>query len=172
MSLSQSIIVKGKPIKFPRVPPATGCKWICLSVQLYQEMSCCSGSNSFLQLCNSLLFLVALRELSRELRGHKFSSGNCRHDKLGIQGRGLENCALKVCWHRSTHGRKHYYPLVPCTSEIITSNSVKVCKLVLLIWKCKSSKPQKKFFISSVIFKQLIQSGMTLFFTWEISQAY
>ena len=61
----------------------------------------------FTTLNNSLLFLVPLRELSRELRVINY---NLRKivgmTNLSFRGEGAGSCALKVYEHRSTHGRK------------------------------------------------------------------
>ena len=77
----------------------------------------------FTTLNNSLLFLVPLRELSRELRVINY---NLRKivgmTNLSFRGEGAGSCALKVYEHGSTHGRKKeiYSPLVSCTSKLIT----------------------------------------------------
>jgi len=61
----------------------------------------------FTTLNNSLLFLVPVRELSRELRVINY---NLRKivgmTKLPFRGEGFGSCALKVYEHRSTHGRR------------------------------------------------------------------
>ena len=61
----------------------------------------------FTTLNNSLLFLVPLRELSRELRGINY---NLRKivgmTNLLFRGEGAGSYALKVYEHWSTHGRK------------------------------------------------------------------
>ena len=76
----------------------------------------CSVSRNGLLLCvqfvfttlnNSLLFLVPVRELSRELRVINY---NLRKivgmTNLPFRGEGFGSCALKVYEHRSTHGRQ------------------------------------------------------------------
>ena len=61
----------------------------------------------FTTLNNSLLFLVPVRELSRELRVINY---NLRKivgmTNLLFRGEGFGSCALKVYEHRSTHGRQ------------------------------------------------------------------
>ena len=61
----------------------------------------------FTTLNNSLLFLVPVRELSRELRVINY---NLRKivgmTNLQFRGEGFGSCALKVYEHRSTHGRQ------------------------------------------------------------------
>ena len=61
----------------------------------------------FTTLNNSLLFLVPVRELSRELRPINY---NLRKmvgmTKLPFRGEGFGSCALKAYEHRSTDGRK------------------------------------------------------------------
>ena len=61
----------------------------------------------FTTLNNSLLFLVPVREVSRELRVINY---NLRKivgmTKLPFRGEGFGSCALKVYVNRSTHGRK------------------------------------------------------------------
>ena len=73
----------------------------------YQEMVYCCVQFVFTTSNNSLLFLVPLRELSRELRVINY---NLRKivgmTNLLFRGEGAGSCALKVYEHRSTHGRK------------------------------------------------------------------
>ena len=61
----------------------------------------------FTTLNNSLLFLVPVRELSRELRVINY---NLRKivgmTNLPFRGEGFGSCALKDYEHRSTHGRQ------------------------------------------------------------------
>ena len=61
----------------------------------------------FTTLNNSLLFLVPVKELSRELRVINY---NLRKivgmTNLPFRGEGFGSCALKVYEHRSTHGRQ------------------------------------------------------------------
>ena len=61
----------------------------------------------FTTLNNSLLFLVPVRELSRELRVINY---NLRKivgmTNLPFRGEGFGSCALKIYEHRSTHGRQ------------------------------------------------------------------
>ena len=76
----------------------------------------------FTTLNNSFLFLVPVRELSRELRVINY---NLRKfvgmTNLPFREEVFGSCALKVYEHRSTHGRKQdiYSPLVSCTSKLI-----------------------------------------------------
>ena len=61
----------------------------------------------FTTLNNSLLFLVPVRQLSRELRVINY---NLRKivgmTNLPFRGEGYGSCALKLYDHRSTHGRQ------------------------------------------------------------------
>ena len=111
----------------------------------------------FTNLNNSLLFLVALRELSRELRVinynlRKFSAWQTNHS--GERGLAV------VPWRLISSGVRmgeirdlQCSPLVPCTSELLKWNSVKIYELALLIFEYKSSKPKKIPFL----FKELTQ---------------
>ena len=115
---------------------------------------------AFTTLNNSLLFLVALRELSRELRVINYNFGELsawQTNHSGERGLAVAHWRL-ISTGVPTEENKDYCPLFPCTSEIITRNSVKVYGLALLIWKCKSTKPKKKSHVLSGIFKQLTQS--------------
>ena len=90
-----------------------------------------------------------------------------RHDKLTIQGRGVWQLCLEG-WLAQEHAwdKKEIYSIVspfPCTSELITWNSVKIYELALLICQYKSSKPKKKFLAFLIMFKQLTQSAITRF---------
>ena len=61
----------------------------------------------FTTLNNSLLFLVPLRELSRELRVINYNRRKIvGMTNLSFRGEGAGSCALKVYEHWSTHGRK------------------------------------------------------------------
>ena len=61
----------------------------------------------FTTLNNGLLFLVPVRELSRELRVINYNLRKIVDmTKLPFRGEGFGSCALKVYEHRSTHERK------------------------------------------------------------------
>ena len=103
---------------------------------------------------------------------HKlWSSENSRHDKLTIQGRGVWQLRLDG-WLAQEYAWEEieiYSPLLPCTSELITWNSLKIYELALLIWK--SSRPKRKFLVFSIIFKRLTQSEINRFYIWEFAWA-
>ena len=49
---------------------------------------------------------------------------------------------------------------------------MKIYELALLIWKYKSSKPEKKFLVFSIILKQLTQSEIIRCYIWQFAWSY